>query len=243
MTEHQKWLSRRAYHEAFSVPTTTFPNWKGIPNQCKCGCKEIWYDRSSPVNWWKYLFNLGMLFKASGTLFPVFRALHALVWQLPAVIWGWFNVFRATYQTEVLGKTRPNHSKRAAIATANIIFYGVVAPLAIALLAACWCLSRLGSAVIMTLHLGSLALPVTLILTCSLVATIAIAMRGIVFVTGGVASVAYSYYPIAGVVLIVVGVLVEYERIRRRDRRQEEIIGKILLSQNSHSGDEQTTQQ
>ena len=95
----------------------------------------------------------------------------------------------------------------------------------------------------MTLHLGSLALPVTLILTCSLVATIAIAMRGIVFVTGGVASVAYSYYPIAGVVLIVVGVLVEYERIRRRDRRQEEIIGKILLSQNSHSGDEQTTQQ
>ena len=65
-------------------------------------------------------------------------------------------------------------------------------------------------------------------------ATIAISMRGIVFVIGGAASVAYSYYPFVGIVLIVVGVLVEYERIRRSERRQEEIIGQILLSQKPH---------
>ena len=203
MTEHQKWLSRRAYHETFSTPTTTFPNWNGIPNRCKCGCEGIWYDRASPVNWWTYLFNLGALFKVGGTLFPFFRALHSVIWHLPAVIWAWFIILRATYSIEVLVRTRPNHSKRAAMVMTNIILYGFVAPLAIALLSACWCLSRLGGAVIMALHLGSLVLLITLVLACSVMATIAISMRGIVFVIGGIASVAYSYYPIVGIVLIV----------------------------------------
>ena len=242
MTEHQKWLSRRAYREAFSEPKTTFPNWDGIPNRCKCGCKGVWYDRASPVNWWKYLFNPGLLFKVSGALFPFFRALHAVIWQLPAVIWVQFTLFSTNYQIEVLARTRPNHSKRTAIIISKVILYGVVAPLTIAFLSACWCLSRLGGAVIMALHLSSLALLVTLVLICSVIATIAISMRGIVFVIGGVASVAYSYYPIAGVVLIAVGVLVEYERIRRSERRQEEIIGQVLLSQKPRDDDEQSTQ-
>ena len=89
----------------------------------------------------------------------------------------------------------------------------------------------------MALHLGSLALLITLVLTCSVMATIAISMRGIVFVIGGVASVSYSYYPIGGIALIVIGVLVEYERIRRSERRQEEIIGQILLFQKPHDDD------
>ena len=231
MTEHQKWLSRRAYHETFGEPTTTFPNWEGIPNRCQCGCEGVWYDRASPVNWWKYLFNPRSMVKVGGALHPFFRALHALVWQLPAMIWVWFNVLRAAYPMEVLVRTRPNHSKRAAMVMANVILYGVVAPLAIGLLSACWCLSRLGGAAIMALHLASWALLISLFLACSVMATIAISMRGIVFVIGGVASVAYSYYPVVGIALIVLGVLVEYERIRRSERRQEEIIGQILLSQ------------
>lgn len=237
MTEHQKWLSRRTYHETFSAPKTIFPNWDGIPNRCKCGCKGVWYDRASSVNWWTYLFNPRILFKVGSTLLPFFRALHSVIWQLPAVVWAWFNVFSTTYRIEVLARTRPNHSKRVAIVVANVVLYGVVFPPAIALLSACWCLSRLGGAVIMALHLGSLALLITLVLTCSAIATIAISMRGIVFVIGGVASVSYSYYPIGGIALIVVGVLVEYERIRRSERRQEEIIGQILLFQKPHDDD------
>ena len=49
---HQKWLARRAYHETFSEAGTVFPSWMGVPNRCKCGCAEVWYDRVSSVNWW-----------------------------------------------------------------------------------------------------------------------------------------------------------------------------------------------
>lgn len=237
MTEHQKWLARRTYHETFSTPTTIFPNWEGIPNRCKCGCEGVWYDRSSPVNWWKYLFNPMPLFKAISALITVFRTLHSLVWHIPSVMWIWFTMLRAAYPAEVIVRAPPNHSKRAAMVMANVIFYGVVAPLAITLLSVCWCLSRLGSAAIMALHLGSLVLAISFVLTCSVVAAIAISMRSIVFIIGGVASIAYSYYPIVGVVLIVAGVLWEYERIRRNERRQEEIIGHILLSQKTRDDD------
>ena len=89
----------------------------------------------------------------------------------------------------------------------------------------------------MTLHLGSLVLLATLVMIYSVVAAIAISMRGVVFIIGGVASIAYSYYPIIGIALIVAGVLAEYERIRRNERRQEEIIGQILLSQKTRDDD------
>lgn len=237
MNEHQKWLARRTYYETFGTPTTIFPNWEGIPNRCKCGCEGIWYDRSGPVNWWKYLFNPMPLFKTGSMLFPFFRALHSLVWQLPSVIWMWFTMLRAAYPAQVIVRAQPSHSKRAAIVIANVIFYGVVAPLTITLFSVCWCLSRLGSAAIMTLHLGSLVLLATLVMIYSVVAAIAISMRGVVFIIGGVASIAYSYYPIIGIALIVAGVLAEYERIRRNERRQEEIIGQILLSQKTRDDD------
>ena len=52
MNEHEKWLSRRVYHETFSTPGAEFPSWRGIPNRCNCGCAEVWYERLSPTNWW-----------------------------------------------------------------------------------------------------------------------------------------------------------------------------------------------
>ena len=52
MNEHEKWLSRRVYHETFSTPGTAFPSWRGVPNRCNCGCAKVWYDRLSPTNWW-----------------------------------------------------------------------------------------------------------------------------------------------------------------------------------------------
>ena len=60
-------------------------------------------------------------------------------------------------------------------------------------------------------------------------AVIAVSMRGLVFVIGGIASVTYSYYPAIGIALIVVGVFVEYERNRRNERHREERLGNLIL--------------
>ena len=65
MNEHEKWLSRRVYHETFSTPGAEFPSWRGIPNRCNCGCTEVWYDRLSPTNWWATFNPAGYIRKAS----------------------------------------------------------------------------------------------------------------------------------------------------------------------------------
>lgn len=233
MNEHEKWLSRRAYHETFSSPSSLFVNWRGLPNRCKCGCGDIWYDRLSPVNWWTY-FTPNLLAQVQ-FLFPVFRALYGLVWHLPPVIWIWFQLARSSYKTEILARTDPNYGTSVTIAIARLLLYGIIAPLIVVVYVATWILTRLGGVIIMGLHLASLALLAMLILTLFGIAVIAISMRGLVFVIGGVASVVLSYYPAIGVTLIIAGVFVEYERNRRSDRQREELLGNLALKLKARS--------
>ena len=233
MTDHEKWLAYQSYCRKFSSCPTSFPRWRGLPNHCKCSCGGVWYDKVSPVNWWRY-FNPALLWKV-GFLFPLFRSLHSLVWTLPPVIWVWLQMFRAGYKNEVLNRARPEQAT-SAIRIARLLLYGIVVPLVFVVWTATWILSGLGSAVIMGLHLISLCIVVTLLLMLFASSAIVIAMYGIVFVIGGAASVIYSYYPVAGVVLIVAGLLTEYERMRRRERRHAEQLGLLLLlQQNEHS--------
>lgn len=236
MNQHEKWLSRRIYHEVFSTPVTTFLMWRGVPNRCQCGCGEIWYDRVSPVNWWQYIspqLIFGVQF-----LFPVFRAFHSLLWSLPPAVWALFQVFRSTYKDNILNKIGPGEAANAmlAIAFGRTLVYGVIAPLVISLWIATWVLTRIGGILVLAMHLMALSILTALMGILLVVSIIAISMRGLVFVIGGVASVTYSYYPAVGIALIIVGVLLEYERNRRNDRNREERLGYLLskIQGNTH---------
>ena len=81
MNEHEKWLSRRVYHETFSTPGAEFPSWRGIPNRCNCGCSEVWYDRLSPTNWWATFNPAGYISIVWGVV-RVFLALHRVLWHI-----------------------------------------------------------------------------------------------------------------------------------------------------------------
>ena len=227
MDEHRKWLARRAYHETFSAQRASIFNWSGLPNRCKCGCGEIWYDRLSPVNWWRS-FDPTLLIRLR-LLFPLFRPLYGLIWHLPPIMWVWFQMVRRGYKAEVSARVEPGGSERAAIIFANLLLYGIVTPLVISIYATTWLLSRVGGGAILLIHGLSLALVMIALLTVAGLAVIAMSMRGIVFIIGGVASVVYSDYPIIGIALIVVGVLLEYERYRRNELKREEQLGNMIL--------------
>lgn len=128
MNEHEKWLSRRMYHETFNTAGTAFPNWPGEPNQCNCGCAEVWYDRLSPTNWWA-AFNPARYIAIMRQLALVFIALHKLLWHLAPQIWTWIKMAREGYKREVMSRIRPGDSPSVAIVTARLLMYGLVIPL------------------------------------------------------------------------------------------------------------------
>ena len=236
MNQHEKWLSRRMYHEAFSRPVTTILKWRGVPNRCPCGCGELWYDRVSPVNWWQY-FSPQLLFRV-GFLFPIFRAFYSLLWSLPPAVWALFQICRSTYKVEIINRIGPDKVESAKLVTAigRILLYGVIAPLVVSIWIGTWMLSRIGGILVLSMHLTALLMFAALMGILLATSVIAISMRGLVFVIGGVASVTYSYYPAIGIALIVAGVLLEYERNRRNDRNREERLGYLLtiMKGNSH---------
>ena len=143
MDEHEKWLSRRVYHETFSTPGAEFPSWRGIPNRCNCGCAEVWYDRLSPTNWWA-TFNPARYISTFRGVVRVFLALHRVLWRLPPVIWIWLQMVRAGYKREVTNRIQPGASASIAMATARLLLYGIIVPLTIVVWATVWVLSRPG---------------------------------------------------------------------------------------------------
>ena len=209
--KHRDWLARRAYNETFRTAPSTFPIWRGIPKRCPCGCGEIWYDKLSPVNWWTYL-SPDLLWKTQ-FLYPVFGALFKVVWYArPVVLTALFGFSLFDRKT-----------------TGSLVFYGAGFPLSILLKISFWVLSVLGILAVALLWPVSLALMFSLIVALVGIAVIAISSRSLVFILGGAASVIFSFYPYMGIVLIVIGVLLEYESKRRSDQRIEENIGKLTL--------------
>ena len=228
MTEHEKWQSRRVYHETFSTPGKTFPSWRGTPNRCKCGCAEVWYDRVSPTNWWTIL-NLGTYVSILWKLVAVFVALHGVLWHLPPVIWIWFRMMRAGYKREVLTRIQPGISTSVAIATARLLLYGIIAPLAVVVWATVWTLARPGVIIIIALYFVTLGLVWAVLLIPLLISVISISMSGLVFIIGGVGSILYLDNSAIGITAIVIGVCVQYELNRRKGQRKEEQLGYLIL--------------
>ena len=66
-------------------PPVVFPNWRGNPDPCRCGCGEVRYSRENPHNLWES-FSPQWLWK-TGFMFPVFRAMYGVLWALSGVVW------------------------------------------------------------------------------------------------------------------------------------------------------------
>ena len=228
MTAHEKWQSRRVYHETFSKPGTAFPSWRGVPNRCKCGCDEVWYDRLSPTNWWTS-FNLVHYASIVWKLVCVFLALQKALWNLPSVVWIGFRMLRAGYKREVLARIPPGASTSVAIATARLLVYGIIAPLAVIVWATMWTISRPGVIIIVALFFVTLGLILAVLSIPLIVSVVAISMSGLVFIIGGVGSILFLDNPTVGITAIVIGVCVQYELNRREGRRREELLGHLIL--------------
>ena len=227
MNEHEKWLSRRVYHETFSTPGTAFPSWRGIPNRCNCGCAEVWYDRLSTTNWWA-TFNPAGYISIVRELVRVFLALHGVLWHLPPMIWAWLQMMRAGYKREVMKRIQPGTSTSIAMATARLLLYGIFVPLTVVVWATVWVLSRPGVILMIALYFLTLVLVAAVLSISFMISVIAISMSGLVFILGGVGSILYLDNPAIGITAIMIGVCVQYELHRREGRRREEQLGYLI---------------
>ena len=227
MNEHEKWLSRRVYHETFSTPGTAFPSWRGVPNRCNCGCAEEWYDRLSTINWWA-IFNPAAHMLIVRELVRVFRALHGVLWHLPPVIWALLRMLRAGYKREVMNRIQPGTSTSIAMVTARLFLYGIIVPLTAVVWATVWVLSRLGVILMIPLYFLTLVLVAAVLSIPLIISVIAISMSGLVFIVGGLGSILYLDKPALGITAIVIGVCVQYELHRREGRRREEQLGYLI---------------
>ena len=227
MNKHEKWLSRRLYHETFSTPGTAFSSWRGIPNRCNCGCAEVWYDRLSATNWWA-TFNPARYVSIVRELVRVFLALHGVLWHLPPVIWAWLQMMRAGYKREVMNRIQPGTSSSIAMATALLLLYGIIVPLTVVIWATAWVLSRPGVILMIALYFLTLVLVAAVLSIPLIISIVVISMSGLVFILGGVGSILYLDNPAIGITAIVIGVCVQYELHRREGRRREEQLGYLI---------------
>ena len=222
---HENWEANRAYWETFGDSSPIFPWWRGTPRRCKCGCQSIWFDRLSSANFWNW-FSLNLLIESS-FLVPVFRALFDVIWSLPAAMW----VFLILWRNEYFNSVAANRSdyKTIAMGTARIVFYGFIAPISVALVAGIWVFSRFGGFIFTALWLLALLLLIALVLVIFLLGIVGIALKGLIFVVGGLVSVVYTDYPMIGVGLIVLGIALQYEFNRRAEKQLHERIGSLIM--------------
>ena len=78
------------------------------------------------------------------------------------------------------------------------------------------------------LYVASLMLLASLVLVIWLFAVLYITLNELVFLVGGVASILYLTNPSIGITLIVLGIGIEYESKRRRERSHREEVGRML---------------
>ena len=226
---HEEWLSRGAYVECFGShdPPVAFKKWRGNPDPCRCGCGEVSYSRANPQNLWKS-FSLQLLWETK-FLIPIFRALFAVLWELSGPVWA---AFRAVYSVQavrdhVIANHLGNKLVRA-FTPVRFLFWGVFCLLLFLVAAAAWSLPRIGGIVIFPLYFVGMAVFMTIMGVIWGLTAVFMASYSLVFLIGGAASILYISNPLIGILLITVGVGLEYESRRRRDHQNREQIGRVL---------------
>ena len=226
---HEEWLSRGAYVEQFGSgePPIVFPNWRGNPDPCRCGCREVRYSRETPHNLWKSL-SPNLLWE-TGFLLPIFRALYSVLWELSGPIWAAFRgVFRVAVLKENVLANPLGNNLGSALTPVRIVVWSIFCLLLFFMAALVWSLPRLGGIVIFPLYFVGMAVFITIMGVIWGFSVVFMATYSLVFLIGGAASILYGFSPIFGILLIVAGVGLEYESRRRRDRENREQIGRLL---------------
>ena len=226
---HEEWLSRGAYvgHFGSREPPAVFSRWGGNADPCRCGCDEVRYNRSTPLNLWR-CFDPRLLWELE-FLFPVFRTLYAVLWELSGPLW---DMFRAGFcvkavKDHVIADPLGNRLGRALIPL-RFLFWIVFSLLLFLLAATVWSLPRLGGVVIFPLYFAGVAFLMAIMGLIMGLAALFMALYSLVFLIGGVASILYLSSPVIGILLLVAGVGIEYESRRRRDRQNREQLGRVL---------------
>ena len=226
---HEEWLSRGAYDECFGSrePPLAFKKWRGNQDHCRCGCGEVRYSRSNPHNLWKSLSP--QLLWETRFLFPIFRALFGVLWELSGIVWP---AFRRVFSVSVLRNNvivNPLGNKLgSALTPVRILVWSVFCLLLFLMAAAAWSLPRLGGVVIFPLYFVGMAVFMTIMGLIWGFTALFMASYSLVFLIGGAASFAFGFNPAIGILLIVAGVALEYESRRRRDRENREQLGRVL---------------
>ena len=223
---HEEWLSRGVYDECFGSrePPVAFPKWRGNPDPCQCGCREVRYSRSNPQNLWKSLSP--QLLLETG---PIFRALHGVLWELSGPVWG---AFRAVFSVEAVKDhvvaDPPGNKLGRALTPWLFLFWSVFSLVLFLMAVAAWSLPRIGGVVIFPLYFVCMALLTAILGLIWGLTAVLMASYSLVFLIGGAASFAFGFSPVIGIALVVAGVGLEYESRRRRDRENREQIGRVL---------------
>ena len=225
---HGEWLSRRAYVDEYGSeePPVVFKKWRGNPDPCRCGCGEVSYSRENPHNLWESL-SPQLLWK-TGFMFPIFRALYGVLWELSGPVWA---AFRAVFCTGTVNEhVIANHTGNKlvrALTPWRILFWLVLSLLLFIVATVAWSLPRLGGIVIFPFYFAGIALLVVIVGIIWVLALVLIASSSLVFLIGGAASFGFGFSPVIGILLIVVGVGLEYEGRRRRERENREQLGRV----------------
>ena len=226
---HEEWLSRGAYVELFGShePPVAFKKWRGNPDPCQCGCREVRYSRSNPQNLWKSL-SPNLLWE-TGFLLPIFRAVFAVLWELSGPVWAAFRgVFRVSVLKDNVIADPLGNKLGSALTPVRILVWSIFCLLLFLIAAAAWSLPRLGGVVIFPLYFVGMAVFMTIMGVIWGLTAVFMASYSLVFLIGGAASFAFGSSPIFGILLIVAGVGLEYESRRRRDRENREQLGQMI---------------
>ena len=222
---HEAWLNRQAYRRQFGSkePVRFFRNWPGNPDPCKCGCGAVEYSRSDPTNWWQN-FTPKLLWETK-LLLPTLWSLCVIFWRL---LW--------TLGKRTLWVLGPRGFRAIVINNpANRWFVTVATPLRVVtwllvvlFVLSLWMAALLLGVMLVPLYVVSLSFLALVLLLVWLFTMIFIMLNGLVFLVGGVASILYLSNPTIGIILIALGIGIEYESKRRRDKNHREEVGQML---------------
>ena len=256
-SRHQEWLAHQAYSQLFTRPSIVWS--KLIDNQshkCRCGCGGVWYGPGGGTNMLAYLFPIVLLrfLKDTKALYPVFRPLCDFLQVAPLLAVSYvYRIWSHLYSppwSAAYWKPITDHIKSRNWFWA-VIGGCVLPPVGIAISAVCitfwialfgpaWFLRILAPSVVLMLHAISLTLILFLFVSLSTLVAIYVVARGLAFVVAGAASVIYSYHSEIGVVLIVLGLLIEYAFRHRDEKRHKYQLGRIIAHQQSPATTEPT---
>lgn len=246
-SRHQEWLAQQAYSQFFISPSIV---WSRLivnqPHKCRCGCGEVWYGPGGGTNLLAYLFPIVLLrlLWDERFFYLLFRSVYVFLMAISRLVledslyrWArlYFPVWLSIFWEPIIHHIR-SHDWSRVVGRCTLLPVGAAAftfwaSLWFTVFMLAWSLRVLVLPIVFVLYIVSLVLVVSLFILASIFAAIMVIARGLAFVVAGVTSVIYSYHPEIGVVLIVLGLFIEYGFRYHNEKRHRYQLGRIIARQ------------